>query len=147
MHGTCLLVTLILRHLNDYYIQIPFQKLKRIMDTSEHGIIYVSWGSMIRAETLPEEKREGLLKAFGSFKQTVLWKWENETLPNQPANVHIYKWMPQREILCHPKVRVFLTHGGLLGSSEAAYCGVPVVSISFDWIVGCELILCFLIDV
>ncbi len=83
---------------------------------------------MIRAETLPEAKREGLLKAFSSFKQTILWKWENETLPNQPSNVHIFKWMPQREILCHPKVRVFLTHGGLMGSSEAAYCGVPVVS-------------------
>lgn len=25
-------------------------------------------------------------------------------------------------------MRVFLTHGGLLGSSEAAYCGVPVVA-------------------
>lgn len=90
---------------------------------------------MIRAETLPDEKREGLLKAFGSFKQTVLWKWENDTLPNQPANVHIRKWLPQRDILCHPKVRVFVNHGGLLGSSEAAYCGVPVVSkvwISFD---------------
>lgn len=98
------------------------------MDSSEHGIIYVSWGSMIRAETLPEKKREELLKAFSSFKQTFLWKFENETLPNQPANVHILKWMPQREILCHPKVKVFLTHGGLLGSSEAAYCGVPVVS-------------------
>lgn len=103
------------------------KKLLQIMDTSEHGIIYVSWGSMIRAETLPAEKREALLKAFGSLKQTVLWKWENETLPNKPDNVHIQKWMPQREILCHPKVRVFLTHGGLLGSSEAAFCGVPVV--------------------
>lgn len=28
----------------------------------------------------------------------------------------------------HPKVRVFMTHAGLLGSSEAAFCGVPVVS-------------------
>ncbi|KAG4074905.1 hypothetical protein HA402_009330 [Bradysia odoriphaga] len=104
------------------------RNLQHIMDSSEHGIIYVSWGSMIRAETLPEKKREELLKVFSSFKQTVLWKFENDTLPNQPANVHIFKWMPQREILCHPKVRVFLTHGGLLGSSEAAYCGVPVVS-------------------
>ncbi|KAJ6648179.1 UDP-glycosyltransferase UGT5, partial [Pseudolycoriella hygida] len=104
------------------------EKLKSILNSSEHGVIYVSWGSMIRAETLPEEKREGLLNAFGSFKQTVLWKWENDTLANQPDNVHVYKWMPQREILCHPKVRVFITHGGLLGSSEAAYCGVPVVA-------------------
>lgn len=104
----------------------------RLIDSSEHGVIYVSWGSMVRAETLPVEKREGLLKAFGSFKQTVLWKWENDTLPNQPANVHIRKWLPQKEILCHPKVHVFLTHGGLLGSSEAAYCGVPVVSYTFN---------------
>lgn len=55
---------------------------------------------MIRAETLPESKRNSLLKAFGSFKEKVLWKWENTTLPNQPANVFIRKWMPQREILC-----------------------------------------------
>lgn len=27
----------------------------------------------------------------------------------------------------HPKVRVFVTHGGLMGSTEAAHCGVPVV--------------------
>lgn len=82
---------------------------------------------MIRAETLPVEKREALLKAFATLKQTILWKWESDTLPNQPANVHIRKWMPQRELLCHPNVRVFMTHGGLLGSSEAAYCGVSVV--------------------
>lgn len=107
---------------------------------------------MIRAETLPEAKRNCLLKAFGSFKQKVLWKWENITLPNQPSNVFIRKWMPQREILCesvcpsihidhysfilvnlmksivgHPNVRVFMGHGGLLGTSEGAYCGVPMV--------------------
>ena len=28
----------------------------------------------------------------------------------------------------HPKMRVFMTHAGLLGSSEAAFCGVPVVA-------------------
>lgn len=87
---------------------------------------------MIRAESLPVEKREALLNAFASFKQTILWKWENDTLPNQPTNVYIQKWMPQRDILCHPNVRVFLTHGGLLGSSEAAYCGVPVVGEMFN---------------
>lgn len=75
-------------------------ELKAILDSAKEGVIYVSWGSMIRAESLPEEKRNSLLKAFGSFKQKVLWKWENETLPNQPKNVHIQKWMPQRDILC-----------------------------------------------
>lgn len=64
-------------------------------------MIYVSWGSVIRAETLPVEKREALLNVFGLMKQKVLWKWENDTLPNQPGNVLIKKWMPQREILCN----------------------------------------------
>lgn len=75
-------------------------EIKEILDSAKDGVIYVSWGSMIRAETLPEDKRTSLLKTFGSFKQTVLWKWGNETLENQPKNVHIRKWMQQREILC-----------------------------------------------
>lgn len=75
-------------------------EIKQILDSAKDGVIYVSWGSMIRAETLPDDKRTSLLKAFGSFRQTVLWKWENVTIPNQPKNVHIRKWMQQREILC-----------------------------------------------
>lgn len=55
---------------------------------------------MVRADTLPEEKREAILQAVGKLKQRILWKWENETLPNQPPNVFIRKWMPQRDILC-----------------------------------------------
>ncbi|XP_055326702.1 UDP-glucosyltransferase 2-like [Sitodiplosis mosellana] len=102
-------------------------EIKALLDSAADGVIYVSWGSMIRAETLPHEKRNELLKAFGAFEQKILWKWENETIPDQPKNVHILKWMPQREILCHPNVRVFVSHGGLMGSSESAYCGVPMV--------------------
>lgn len=75
-------------------------KLKAILDSATDGVIYVSWGSMIRAESLPYDKRNAFLKVFGLFKQKVLWKWENETLPDQPENVYIQKWMPQRDILC-----------------------------------------------
>lgn len=103
------------------------QDIQRILDNAEHGAIYISWGSMIRAESLPIEKRDGILKAMGRLKQVVLWKWENDTLPKQPKNVYIRKWMQQREILCHPNVKVFMSHGGLMGSSEAAYCGVPTI--------------------
>lgn len=125
-----------------------FQTLLRILDSANHGVIYVSWGSMVRADSLPLGKREALLNAFASVKQTIVWKWESDTLPNKPANVFIRKWMPQREILCHPNVRVFLTHGGLLGSTEAAFCGVPVVCKKFTE--HCESVLyhnfCMLID-
>lgn len=61
--------------------------------------MYVSWGSMVRASTLPDQKRQALLKAFGKLKQKVLWKWENDTLPGQPDNLMIKNWMPQNDIL------------------------------------------------
>lgn len=55
---------------------------------------------MIKADTLPAVKRQHLVNAFSSLKQKVLWKWENDTIPNKSENILIRKWMPQLEILC-----------------------------------------------
>lgn len=75
---------------------------------------------MVRADTLSEEKREAILHSVGKLKQKVLWKWENETLPNQPTNVFIRKWMPQRDILCKNFFCfVFSTFAELLCTSKA----------------------------
>ncbi|XP_055839618.1 UDP-glycosyltransferase UGT5-like [Episyrphus balteatus] len=101
--------------------------IQQFLDSAEHGVIVFSWGSMVRAESLSPIKLNALLSAFKRLKQKVIWKWENETLPNQPKNVLISKWLPQKDILRHPNVKVFMTHGGLLGSTEAAYSGIPVV--------------------
>ncbi|XP_055918163.1 UDP-glycosyltransferase UGT5-like isoform X2 [Eupeodes corollae] len=101
--------------------------LKALLDASHKGVIYISWGSMIRPETLSLDRREALLRALSQFEETILMKWSNETLLNRPKNVYLRQWMPQREILCHPNVKVFLTHGGLLGTSESCHCGVPMV--------------------
>lgn len=105
--------------------------IQRFLDNAEHGVIVISWGSMIRSESLPASKRDGLLRAIKRLKQKVIWKWENDTLENKPENLLASKWLPQRDILCHPNVKVFMTHAGLMGSSEAAYCGVPVVATPF----------------
>lgn len=70
------------------------------MDKASEGVVFVSWGSMVRTTSLPDEKRQQLIEAFGALKQKVLWKWENDTIPNKPKNVYIHKWLQQREILC-----------------------------------------------
>ncbi|XP_055920857.1 UDP-glucosyltransferase 2-like isoform X1 [Eupeodes corollae] len=102
--------------------------VQRYLDNATDGVVLISWGSMIKADTLPAAKRDGIVKALKRLKQKVVWKWENDTLAQQPPNVLVMKWLPQREILCHPNVKVFMTHAGLMGSTEAAYCGVPVVA-------------------
>lgn len=68
---------------------------------------------------------------FKGLKQRVLWKYEDESLGDIPANVMIRKWMPQNDILAHPNVLLFITHGGMFGTMEALYNGVPLLSIPF----------------
>ncbi|XP_069681762.1 UDP-glycosyltransferase UGT5-like isoform X5 [Periplaneta americana] len=111
----------------------PTKKLPKDIDDflngAEHGAIYFCMGSMIRAETLPADKRDAFLQAFAELPQRVLWKWENDSLPGRPHNVKIAKWLPQFDVLNHPNIRVFMSHGGLLGTIEAVHVGVPMVGI------------------
>ncbi|XP_025424454.1 UDP-glucuronosyltransferase 2B13-like isoform X2 [Sipha flava] len=102
--------------------------IQTFIDEAEHGVVYFCMGSLLRGETFPVEKRKMFLKVFEKIPQRVLWKWEGE-LHDKPSNVMIRKWMPQRDILAHPNVKLFISHGGLLGTTEAVYEGVPILSI------------------
>uniref|UniRef100_A0A182MLU6 Uncharacterized protein n=1 Tax=Anopheles culicifacies TaxID=139723 RepID=A0A182MLU6_9DIPT len=102
-------------------------ELQQIMDEAPDGVIVVSFGSVLKAATLPVTKRTAMIEAFKHFKQRVVWKWE-EQMENQPSHVFTQKWLPQKDVLCHKNVRLFVSHGGLLGVSEAVHCGVPVVA-------------------
>ena len=115
-------------HINRVPNPLP-PNIKDFLDNAKDGVIYFSLGSNIQSTKLPIEKRDALLKTFASFKQKVMWKWEDANLPGKPDNVFIQSWWPQDDILAHPNVKVFITHGGLLGSTEAIYHGVPVVGI------------------
>jgi hypothetical protein len=61
-------------------------------------------GSNLKSALLPNEKRQILLNTFSKLKETVLWKWEEDTLPGKPANVHIAKWLPQQDVLGNKEI-------------------------------------------
>ncbi|XP_057580979.1 UDP-glucuronosyltransferase 2A1-like [Hippopotamus amphibius kiboko] len=44
-------------------------------------------------------------------------------------NCVLYEWIPQNDILGHPKTRAFITHFGTNGIYEAIYHGVPMVGV------------------
>lgn len=103
--------------------------LKKWLDESKQGVVYFSMGSNLKSVHLKQEKIDLLLNVFGKLKERVLWKWEEDSLVGQPENVRIAKWLPQSDLLAHPSVKLFITHGGLLSTQEAMYHGVPVVGI------------------
>ncbi|XP_023943055.1 UDP-glucosyltransferase 2 [Bicyclus anynana] len=104
------------------------EDLQKLMDNAKHGVIYFSMGSNLRSKHFPEIVRQDLLKMFSKFKQTVIWKFE-EDLPNTPSNVHIVQWAPQQSILAHKNCILFITHGGLLSTTETMHFGVPTIGI------------------
>lgn len=85
--------------------------IQEFIDNSEHGVIVFSLGSFLHSSAMPKKIVEIFLKAFSKLKQRVIWKYEDETLV-VPSNVLIKKWLPQSDILAHPNVVLFITHGG-----------------------------------
>jgi UDP:flavonoid glycosyltransferase YjiC (YdhE family) len=100
-----------------------------VSSSGEDGFIYFSMGSAIQAHTMPEKLRKTLVNVFGKLKQKVLWKWETETMEDLPKNVKLGKWLPQQDILGHPKIRMFITHGGYGSTTEAVYHVCPLLGI------------------
>ncbi|XP_018579880.1 UDP-glucuronosyltransferase 2B10 [Anoplophora glabripennis] len=115
-----------------FHVQPPKKlpdDLQNFLDEAKEGVIYFSMGSNLKSQNLPVEKREAILKTFSKRKEKILWKWEDDVLPGQPPNVKLGKWLPQQDILAHPNVKLFITHGGLLSTTETVYHGVPIIAI------------------
>lgn len=99
------------------------------MDGAAHdGAIFFSLGTNARSSDLSPEKIAIFLNKFRRLKQKVLWKFETN-LPNLPDNVKIGTWLPQDDILAHPNVKLFISHCGKGGITEAKYHGVPILAI------------------
>lgn len=100
-----------------------------ISGAGETGFVYVSMGSSVRTAKMPLTAHRMFLDALGRLPQRVLWKQDVEqNITDIPSNVRVYKWLPQQDLLGHPKIKVFVTHGGLLSMYETVFHGVPIVT-------------------
>ena len=87
-------------------------KLKTFLDDAKDGVVYVSFGSVVKASVMGDDKRKALLNVFRKLKQKVLWKWETDIMDDKPPNVMLHEWLPQQDVLGHPNVKLFISHGG-----------------------------------
>ncbi|XP_008210453.1 UDP-glucuronosyltransferase 2C1-like [Nasonia vitripennis] len=118
-------------HIVDRNESLP-QELQEWLDESKHGFVYFSFGSMIRIETFPDHMLDAFYKTFKNIAPVrVLLKIARpEELPaGMPSNVLTQSWIPQIQVLKHKRIKAFVTHGGLMGTQEAARYGVPMVGV------------------
>ncbi|XP_043361702.1 UDP-glucuronosyltransferase 1A3-like isoform X2 [Dermochelys coriacea] len=102
------------------------QEFESIVNASgEYGFVVFSLGSMV--SEIPMKKAKQIAEAFGTIPQTVLWRYTGEVPPNLANNTKLIKWLPQNDLLAHPKARAFITHGGSHGIYEGICNGVPMV--------------------
>lgn len=100
--------------------------LQEFVDGSgDDGFIVFTLGSMV--SKMPTEKAKQFFDAFRQIPQRVVWRYTGTVPADAPKNVRLMKWLPQNDLLAHPKARVFMTHGGTHGIYEGICNAVPML--------------------
>uniref|UniRef100_A0A6I8R6I7 UDP-glucuronosyltransferase n=1 Tax=Xenopus tropicalis TaxID=8364 RepID=A0A6I8R6I7_XENTR len=104
------------------------EEIEKVVESSgEHGIVVFSMGSMIK--NFSNERTNIIAAALSQLPQKVLWRYSGKKPDALGENTITYDWIPQNDLLGHPKTKAFITHGGTNGIYEAIYHGVPIVGI------------------
>ncbi|XP_057627592.1 UDP-glucuronosyltransferase 2B17-like isoform X2 [Chionomys nivalis] len=106
---------------------LPKEMEEFVQTSGEHGVVVFSLGSMVR--NVSEDKAKAIAWALAQIPQKVLWRFEGKTPDTLGPNTRIYKWLPQNDLLGHPKTKAFVTHGGANGIYEAIHFGIPMIGI------------------
>ncbi|AAL01803.1 ecdysteroid UDP-glucosyltransferase [Spodoptera litura nucleopolyhedrovirus] len=105
--------------------------LAEFLENSTMGVVYVSFGSSVRVSDMDSNMLDVFIETFRSIPYRVLWKVDKSDtiIDNLPSNVLIQRWFPQRRVLKHRNVKVFITQGGVQSTDEAIDAGVPMVGV------------------
>ncbi|KAG7314854.1 hypothetical protein KOW79_022157 [Hemibagrus wyckioides] len=106
---------------------LPKEMEDFVQSSGDDGIVVFSLGSIIK--NLTKERANTIASALGQIPQKVLWRYTGEKPETLAPNTRVYNWIPQNDLLGHPKTKAFITHGGINGVYEAIYHGVPMVGL------------------
>ncbi|KAL2081735.1 hypothetical protein ACEWY4_023588 [Coilia grayii] len=98
-----------------------------VQSSGEHGVIIMSLGTLV--SELPKRIVEEMAAAFAQLPQKVIMRYTGEKPSTLGNNTLLVEWLPQNDLLGHPKTRVFVAHGGTNGVQEAIYHGVPILGV------------------
>ncbi|XP_073722325.1 UDP-glucuronosyltransferase 2A2-like [Misgurnus anguillicaudatus] len=96
-----------------------------VQSSGDHGVIVMSLGTLVGQ--LPDDVAEAIAEAFAELPQKIIWRYKGRRPSALGNNTLKMDWIPQNDLLGHPKTRAFVAHGGTNGVQEAIYHGVPII--------------------
>ncbi|KHJ80368.1 hypothetical protein OESDEN_19957, partial [Oesophagostomum dentatum] len=105
------------------------EKIRAILDKPSKGIIVFSLGTVSNTTNMPEQMIKSFLGAFAKLSDyTILWRMEGKVKEAKSLkHVHLLKWIPQKDIMKLPNMKLLIAHGGYNSFLETAQAGVPAV--------------------
>ncbi|CAJ0597064.1 unnamed protein product [Cylicocyclus nassatus] len=105
------------------------EELRTILEQPSKGIIVFSLGTVSNTTNMPEQMIKSFVGAFAKLVDyTILWRMEGKVEgANSLKHVHLLKWIPQKDIMKLPNMKLLIAHGGYNSFLETAQAGVPAV--------------------
>uniref|UniRef100_A0A7E4V197 glucuronosyltransferase n=1 Tax=Panagrellus redivivus TaxID=6233 RepID=A0A7E4V197_PANRE len=98
------------------------------VEKAQHVVVF-SFGSVANATRMPDTWKQAFRTAFLKYSNVQFFiRFEGKDYDGIP-NVHTSKWLPQVDLLQHPKTIAFISHGGYNSLQESLVNGVPLVAI------------------
>lgn len=82
--------------------------IQTFLDGAKDGAILFSIEMNIR---MRKQTFDIFLNAFKQVKQRILWKCDDESIPNIPSHIMIRKSLPQSDVLAHQNIVLFIHQG------------------------------------
>uniref|UniRef100_A0A914XEI7 UDP-glucuronosyltransferase n=1 Tax=Plectus sambesii TaxID=2011161 RepID=A0A914XEI7_9BILA len=111
------------------------EKLTKIVESGKKGTVLFSMGSVVALDKAPLEIKSAIIQALAKFEDyNFIVKVgsadkQMADLASNVKNVYLESWVPQVDLLGHPHVKAFITHGGQNSILETVYAGKPVLTI------------------
>ncbi|XP_054760273.2 UDP-glucuronosyltransferase 2C1-like [Lytechinus pictus] len=105
---------------------LPDDLERFVQGSGDHGFIVFTLGSSAKALT-SGALNDIISKVFSELPQRILWRYLGEKPRYLGNNTLISEWLPQNDLLAHPKARLLIYHAGSAGVYEAMNYGVPML--------------------
>ncbi|KAJ7985977.1 hypothetical protein DPEC_G00346050 [Dallia pectoralis] len=106
---------------------LPRQLEEFVQSSGQHGVIVMSLGTLVGQ--LPRDVADEIAFSFAQLPQKVIWRYKGDRPTALGNNTLLVDWLPQNDLLGHPKTRLFVSHGGTNGIFEAIYHSIPMVGV------------------